>query len=65
MATITKNIQIGDYFFTLTLQSKSVHAHSLMTDEEDNLSDIIDGIIEELNPIITGMIVKHKEEKHL
>lgn len=68
---ITKKIQIGDYSFELTLESKSVHAHSLMIDYklDDAMEDIKDKLItgtsEQGHFDLTELVAKHKEEKKL
>lgn len=58
---ITKRIQIGDYSFELTLESKSVHAHSLMTDYVMPMNILEAKLYEWLHETIK----QHKEDKKL
>lgn len=58
---IAKQILLGQYLFELTLESKSVHAHSLMTDYVMPMNLLEAKLYEWLHETIK----QHKENKHL
>jgi hypothetical protein len=69
MAEINKLIEIGDYKFELTLKSKSVHAHSLMTDYNSLINSFIgekgDAQEETFYDYLYDITKQHKEIKKL
>jgi hypothetical protein len=59
---MTKIIEHGDYKFELTIESKSVHAHSLMSDMKDELTDMT--LASEFDETtIVNLIVTHMDKK--
>lgn len=56
---IKRNINMEPYKFNIIFESSSIHGHSLMTDNKEILTEMIDNIIVRLNE----MVAKHKEEK--
>jgi hypothetical protein len=64
--TEEQRFEIGDYAFTISIQSKSAHAHSLMTDYKDQFRLHLQGFISglRLHPL-PALIKEHREDKKL
>ena len=64
MAEIIKRIGIDEeYVFELVIRSKTVHAHSMMTDNDFDLKGKISGLKDTLEPELKELSRKHKEVK--
>ena len=64
MAEIIKRIGIDEeYVFELVIRSKTVHAHSLMTDNDFDLKGKMSAIKQNLEPELYDLSRKHKEVK--
>lgn len=60
---IEQQIEINSYRFLLTLESKTVEAHSLMSDNKDMLQTSLRGYLDMIKKYPLSFLVKKHGEK--